>query len=214
MPAQKQKAKYLKLKILEMKNYFERQYNDGERWMSYFYQIDEILKLKPKNVLEIGVGNGLVSWYLKATGIKVATLDVNRELNPDFVSSVEKLPFGDSSFDAILCAEVLEHLPFEKFQRCLSELNRVSKKYIVLSLPHWGWTFRLCLKIPLLPPIRILWKISSVLRHKPGEHQWEIGKRGFSLRKIKREINSAGFKILNDRILFENPYHHFFILEK
>jgi len=70
------------------------------------------------------------------------------------------------------------------------------------------------LKIPLLPPIRILWKISSVLRHKPGEHQWEIGKRGFSLRKIKREINSAGFKILNDRILFENPYHHFFILEK
>ena len=197
-----------------MKNYFERQYNDGERWMSYFYQIDEILKLKPKNVLEIGVGNGLVSWYLKATGIKVATLDVNRELNPDFVSSVEKLPFGDSSFDAILCAEVLEHLPFEKFPLALLELKRASKKYVILSLPHWGWTFRFCLKIPLLPPIRILWKISSVLRHKPGEHQWEIGKRGFSLRKIKREINSAGFKILNDRILFENPYHHFFILEK
>ena len=197
-----------------MNDYFERKYNDGERWMSYRRQIDEVLKVKPDNVLEIGIGNGLVAWYLKSCGISVITLDIDKELKPDVVGSVEKMPFDDNSFDVILCAEVLEHLPFEKFPKALSELKRAAKKFVVLFLPHWGWTFRFCLKIPLLPPIRILWKISGVLRHKPGEHQWEIGKRGFSLRKIKREINSAGFKILNDRILFENPYHHFFILEK
>lgn len=197
-----------------MKNYFERQYNDNERWMSYWRQIDEILKLKPTNVLEVGAGNGLAAWYLKSCGINLSTCDVDRNLKPDVIGSVENLPFNDNSFDVVLCAEVLEHLPFGKFQLCLSELRRVSKKHVVLSLPHWGWTFRFCLKIPLLPPIRILWKISGALKHKSGEHLWEIGKRGYSLGKIKKEINAAGFEILNDFILFENPYHHFFILEK
>ena len=197
-----------------MKNYFSRQYDDKERWMSYRRQIDEVLKLKPTNVLEVGVGNGLVTHYLKSCGFQMITLDIDKELKPDVVGSVEKMPFDDNSFDVILCAEVLEHLPFEKFPKALSELKRAAKKFVVLSLPHWGWTFRFCLKIPLLPPIRILWKISGVLRHKPGEHLWEIGKRGFPLKKIKKEIEKTGFKILNDRILFENPYHHFFILEK
>lgn len=197
-----------------MKNYFGGQYNDQERWMSYWRQIDEILKLKPANVLEVGVGNGLAAWYLKFCGISMVTLDIAGELKPDVVGSVEKMPFDDNSFDVILCAEVLEHLPFEKLSSVLSELKRVTKKFIVLSLPHWGWTFKFCLKIPLLPPIKILWKLSGVLKHEPAEHFWEIGKMGYPLRKIKKEINAAGFAILNDFILFENPYHHFFILEK
>jgi len=184
------------------------------RWASYWQQINEVLRLKPTNVLEVGIGGGLVANYLKSLGVDIKTCDIDGKLKPDFAGSVENLPFEDNSFDVILCAEVLEHLPFEKFPIALKELNRVSKKYVVLSLPHWGWTFKFCLKIPLLPPLKFLWKISGFLKHKPGEHQWEIGKRGFSLRKIKKEISAAGFKILNDYVLFENPYHHFFILEK
>ena len=197
-----------------MKNYFERKYNDGERWMSYFRQIDEVLKLKPVNVLEVGVGNGLAAHYLKSCGISVTTLDIERELKPDFVGSVEKMPFDDNSFDAVLCAEVLEHLPFEKFPSALLELKRITKKFVVLSLPHWGWTFKFCLKIPLLPPLKFLWKFSRILKHKPAEHQWEIGKRRFPLSKVKKEISASGFRILNHYIIFENPYHYFFILEK
>lgn len=207
-----------------MDKYHFSNYVYFERWASYWQQINEVLRLKPTNVLEVGVGGGLVANYLKSLGVDIKTCDIDGELKPDFAGSVEHLPFEDNSFEVILCAEVLEHLPFEKFSSALWELKRVSGKYVILSLPHWGWTFKFCLKIPLLPPLKFLWKISGFLRHKPGEssfaeasddrHQWEIGKRGFSLRKIKKEIQKTGFKIPNHFIPFENPYHHFFILQK
>lgn len=197
-----------------MKNYFTQQYNDGTRWMSYWCQIDGVLRLKPENVLEIGVGNGLVASYLKSCGISVTTLDIEKNLKPDFVGSVEDLPFAENSFDVVLCAEVLEHLPFDKFSEAILELKRVSKKFIVLSLPHWGWTFRFFCEVPLLPRLRFLWKISGILKHESREHLWEIGKRGSPSRKIKKAISESGLKILDDFILFENPYHHFFILKK
>ena len=47
--------------------------------------------------------------------------------------SVENLPFKDNSFDLVLCSEVLEHIP--DWKKALSELQRVSRKYIVLTIP-------------------------------------------------------------------------------
>jgi len=203
------------MKTYDQKNsYFGIKYDDKARWASYWQQINEVLRLKPQSVLEIGVGNGLVSWYLKFLNFQVTTLDINENLNPDFTGSVLDMPFPDDSFDLVLCAEVLEHLPFEQFSKALSGLRRISNNYIVLSLPHWGWTFRCLFKIPVFPAFQILWKLSGVLGHKSGEHRWEIGKRGYSLRKIKKAIMAQNFKILNHFIIFENPYHHFFILQK
>lgn len=197
-----------------MRDYFKN-YDSRDRWISYWQQIENILSLEPKKVLEVGIGNKTVVNYLKEKGIEVATLDINESLRPDIVASVEKMPVSDNSFDVILAAEILEHLPFEKFDSCLKEIKRITKKYAVISLPHWGWTFFLIFKTPLLKKIQFLFKISGLLKHKfNGEHYWEVGKRGYSLSKIKKEIERAGFKILKDFITPDSPYHHFFILEK
>ncbi len=185
------------------------------RWMDYYYQVSEILKCRPQKVLEVGIGNRTVSDYLKSQGIKVTSLDIDRELKPDVIADVLEMPFPDESFDAVLCAEVLEHLPFGDFAKALRELERVSNKWVVLSLPHWGATFHFSLKLPFLKRLNLFFKIPGFLKHRfDGEHHWEIGKREYPLKKIKEEIKSCHLEIIRDYIPSDSPYHRFFILKE
>jgi len=96
-------------------HYFNKSYDTKERFISYWHQINEIMELNPKKVLEIGVGNGFVSKYLKERGVNVITLDIDERLKPDAVGSVLDIPFSESSFDVVTCYEVLEHLPYENY---------------------------------------------------------------------------------------------------
>lgn len=190
-------------------------YNYIERWISYWHQINEVNYLKPDQILEIGPGNKFVTDYLISLGYKIKTLDINQNNRPDVVGSVLELPFTDNSFDLILCSEVLEHLPFSKFKQALGELERVSKKYVVLSLPYWGWLFYFKIKVPFLKNIKVYFKLSGVKKHKlGGEHLWEIGKIGYPLKKINFLIKEQKFKIIKEYLDPDSPYHHFFILEK
>ncbi len=192
-----------------------KNYDHEHRWMSYWYQAREVFNLNPSSVLEIGKGNGFLYDYLKKSGIDIVSLDINPERKPDVVGSVLDIPFKGSSFELVVCFQVLEHLPYENFRKALSEIKRISQKYAVISLPHWGWTFYAIFKAPLIKRIKIFFKISGLVKHKfDGEHYWEIGKHNYSLRKVKKEIRQVGFKILKDYINPESPFHHFFVLER
>jgi len=195
-------------------NYQFNKYDFKDRWISYWHQINSVLELEPKNILEIGVGNGLVSGYLKKQGKEVKTLDIDKNVEPDIVADVLEMPFSNNSFDLILCAEVLEHLPFNQFEKALANLKQVTRKNVVLSLPHFGPPIKLSFKIPFLKEIKIVFKIPFPIEHKfHGEHYWEIGKKGYSSGKIRRIIKKH-FKIQKEFIPYQNQYHHFYILEK
>jgi len=47
------------------------------------------------------------------------------------------LPFKDASFDVVLASEILEHLEKQDGERLLSEVERVSRKTIILTTPHF-----------------------------------------------------------------------------
>ena len=199
------------------KKYYDFTYESLPRWSSYWYQIHEVLSKKPKKVLEIGVGNKVVSNYLKESGLRIDTLDIDKDLEPDIVASATKIPLPDNSYDVVLAAEILEHLPFSDFSKALSEIYRVSSDCAVISLPHWGRVVAAMLKIPILPWLRFLWKIPGIKKHEEKDisgHYWEIGKRGYPERLIKNKIKKSGFKIKKDYVIMEYPYHHFFILNR
>lgn len=206
------------MKIQVDKKHYGFSYIHSPRWHSYLLQIKAVENLlKPDSrVLVVGVGDGVVSDYLKNRGIKVQTIDIDPELKPDFVSDVRNLSFKENAFDVVLCAEVLEHLPYEDFSKAISELGRVSKKYVILSLPDKRSTLlSFKLKIPFLKKIGIFWKAPNFRKHSfDDQHYWEVGKRGFGLGKIKREILNSGFKIIREFTKPESPTIHFFILEK
>lgn len=191
-------------------------YDTKDRWVSYWYQIHKVLDLVPKNVLEIGPGNKTVTDALRKAGTEVTAVDIAPDLQPDVIASVLKLPFGENSFDAVLCAEVLEHLPFDKFTKALAEIHRVSKRFTILSLPHAGYVFSMEWKSPLLKKKQWIWKLPFFWKvHRfNGEHYWELGKRGYSVGKIKRIITAEGFVIREGEIHADDPAHYFFVLEK
>ena len=96
----------------------------------------------------------------------------------------------------------------------MSELKRVSKKYVILSLPHFGHSIKLSFKIPLIKEKKLAIRIPFPTKHHfNGDHYWEIGKKGYPLMKIKQIIKKY-FMLKKDFIPFENQYHHFFVLEK
>lgn len=64
------------------------------------------------------------------------------------LEKIDRLPFKDACFDTVICTEVLEHI--ENLHRILYEIVRVSKRYIIISLPN-SW--------------RSLWK--ALVRNRP-----------------------------------------------
>jgi len=196
-------------------DYFSTNYDDEQRWVSYFHQVKEVLAFRPESALVVGKGNGLVAQYLKLNDVKVITLDIDESVKSDVIASVIKMPFKDCEFDIVLCAQVLEHLPYTDFDKALIEIRRVAKSGAVISLPHFGPAMRFSFKLPLFPEIKFMIKLPYPKKHiYKGEHYWEIGKRGYPLKKIKAEIKESGFSIEKDYIVFENPLHHFFVLKK
>ena len=202
---------------VESSHYFNKAYDTKVRFISYWHQINEILKLKFESVLEIGIGNGFVSKYLKERDVNITTLDFDSKLNPDIVGDVLNIPFADNSFNVVACYEVLEHLPFEKFNRALAEIFRVSDSYAILSLPDASKVYRLFIQIPILGVFRKLISLPQLKRPAhifDGEHYWEIGKDDCSLNKIIEGIAQSGFVVKSTYRLFEYPYHRFFVLKK
>jgi SAM-dependent methyltransferase len=117
------------------KTYWSREYNTKARICSFWHQLDEILMLGARTVLEVGPGSGIVTEWLRREGISVTTLDMDPAVPTDVHGSVTELPFGDDSFDATLCCQVLEHMPFEQSERAIGELIRVARQGAVISVP-------------------------------------------------------------------------------
>lgn len=198
-------------------DYFDKSYDIKERFISYWHQIDEVISLDPEKVLEIGKGNGFVSDYLKKRNVDITTIDIDKSLSPGIIGDALHLPFKDSSFSAITCYEVLEHLPYDSFRKTLSEIFRVSKSYAILSLPDVETVCRFIVHIPKLGEFKRLIALTGFKKstHELNvEHHWEIGKAGYPLSRIINDIKKEKFKVEKTYRVFEYPYHRFFILKK
>jgi SAM-dependent methyltransferase len=201
----------------ESNRYFKLAYDSKERFISYWHQINEITSLAPKSILEIGIGNGLVSDYLRKRGFNVTTMDIDEALKPDKIGSALSIPFPRNSFELVGCFEVLEHLPYQDFPKALCEIYRVSGKCAVLSLPDCGRVYRVDIQIPKVGHFKKLIRkprLKSPKHQFDGEHYWEIGKSGYPLRRILDDIHKAGFRVLKTYRVFEIPYHRFFVQVK
>ena len=211
-----------KFKIQVPKEHYNfEKYDDITRFISYFYQIDSVRKLKPNNVLEIGIGNKTVANYLKQNGIKIDTCDFDKNLKPDFVADIRDLPFDNNSYDVVIACEVLEHIPWKDVDKALSQLHRISKKNVVISIPYSSEGFELLFVFPLIGKIlkrsflNLFFRIPYFFLEIKfsGEHYWEMGKKNYPIKKIRATFGKY-FKIIKEVRPILTHHHHFFILEK
>lgn len=199
--------------------YNEASYVTPRRWSSYAVQVREVMLLKPAVILEIGPGNNVVGSVLKQLGYKVETLDLDPRIKPTYIGSitdervVRKLA---GKFDLVLACQVFEHLGYKDFLKSLESLKRVAPK-MVMSLPYTEINskfFQLSLKIPGIKKVGFMSKLiyKRVEHQFDGEHYWEIGKRGYPLNMIKRDITRTGWRIDKSFLNPENPFHYFLVL--
>ena len=205
-----------------MKENKKQKFKDDDlfQFLSFFYQQKTIKDLNKKNILEIGIGNKFLTNYLKSNDFKITTCDIDKNLNPDYVADIRKLPFENNSFDLAVAFEVLEHLPFADFEIALKEMKRVSQEYVVISLPHSSIFFSLTAIFPFIRTVfkkryfNFFIKITQFFRlnQYDGQHYWEMGRRGTSKNKIKIILKKY-FEIEKEFQPFLNFYHYFFILK-
>lgn len=104
-------------------------------------------------VLCVGSGNAYEAVHFKNRGHRVTTLDyhapkVTYLSGQQVIGDCKFIPFKDNSFDLVMCCEMLEHVPEENAEDCLSELFRVGSKFrftIADKLDPYG-DLHLCVK--------------------------------------------------------------------
>jgi hypothetical protein len=204
------------MKQIESNHYDFLKYMHMSRWSCYYIQIKKVLQLNPKGVLEIGPGDGLFGWYMNKNGIEYKSCDQADDIETDFKAELGggPLPVENGSFSVVCAFQVLEHIPFEKVPLALSELHRVSEKYVFLDIPEYSIHVQFLMKIPFLPLLMKHFTFPRPEKHEfDGQHYWEISKQGFSRKKI-RKVLSEKFIIREEFTIFQNPKERFFLLEK
>jgi len=181
-----------------------------------WHQLDEVQKLTPERVLEVGPGPGMFKMLASTFGITVETLDLDPDLKPDHVASATAMPFEDESFDVVCAFQMLEHLPYEISLQAFEEMVRVSKRHVLISLPDARKVWKYQIQIPKFGIHEFLVPCPHhrACEHQfDGEHYWELNKRGYMLPRVIADF-SKHIRLVKTYRVFENPYHRFFIFER
>ena len=202
-------------KVQVRPQHYLQNYESLPMWINQWHQIQNVCKLNKQNVLEIGPGNGIVTYFLNKCGIKVITSDIDIHNAPTTLSDIVFLPFKSNSFDIILCCEVLEHIPFSEFEPALLEIYRVTNEYLIISLPAPLLGFAFALNLPRLPIFKFHFGMRYFRKKEfDGQHYWELGRKYYPKSLIEKSIKRTGFRIIDK---FRPPlslFCCFYILKK
>jgi len=136
-------------------------YENPKRWGKDYHRIDldrailtaQTVPGDAKDILEVGPGDGLIFNTLKGAGYDPVAFDISRNALKHIQSSklvqgtASQLPFSSNSFDLVLACEVLEHIPNHIYKSVLEEIIRVTKKYILITVPYrekLEWNYARC----------------------------------------------------------------------
>jgi len=140
--------------------------------------------LAGKRILNIGCYNG---WFEKAAVAAGATKVVGIDTDPKFIAEAQRnvsdaeflkmsvldLSCPSNHFDLVTMFDVLEHLPRDSEERCLSEVRGVLKVggQFILSTPNDNWWAK------VLDPA------------------WYFGHRHYGRKRLLRFLEEAGFRV-------------------
>ncbi len=107
-------------------------------------RVEATLELIPggvSNILDLGCGDGVIANPLFDKGLNITGVDISlsalKHLKGDGIrASSDCLPFRDRLFDLVICAETLEHLPPEVYEKTLGEVERIASTYIIVTTPN------------------------------------------------------------------------------
>ncbi len=185
---------------------------------------EEIVRRKPKRILDAGCGRG---FYVNALSrFKFPEVIGGLDINQKYLKIAKKhaydkrvkikqgnlysLPYPDNYFNFIIASEILEHLSDDK--RALSELKRVLKKggVLIITVPHYHF--------PLLwDPLN--WLSMRLFKGHVNKNIWWLAgiwadhDRLYTQKEIEKTILETGLTIEKSEkvISWCWPFSHFFL---
>lgn len=181
---------------------------------------------KTDRVLDVGCGAGNMLERIEAerTGIDLSQTMIERarrKLGPDVdlrKMSAEALDFPDSSFDKVLCSEVIEHLLNP--EAVLKEIGRVLKPggLAAVSIPNeflLKWTKSLLHAAHL----KVLMRNDGQTNVEDVDNEWHLHNASLALfrswEKSARDLHGAlkTIRVIRSPFFFI-PFHYVFLLTK
>lgn len=158
----KNQHKVKKMKFQTKGNYHDRESKAFYVWSKY----PDILRGK---ILDVGADKCYLKKHLDKNvsyvGIGLGdAIDINVDLEQ------KRIPFEGNSFDVVLCCDVLEHI--ENIHVVFDELCRVSKEYVIISLPNCHSAFLSYLKYGDYPEHQHLKFYGLPLEKPEDRHKW------------------------------------------
>ena len=150
--------------------------------------------------LDVGCGMGhlmrnLIKKGYVGNGIEASNDALKKYLKdfkPDNVllAGAENIPFANNSFDVVICLDVMEHLPKFDVEQAISELIRVSKDIILLTInldnpyeyhpsmfTRWEWEKKFLVNKNIKQAYKIQNKIENECKKRYPEYDFFIFKK-------------------------------------
>jgi SAM-dependent methyltransferase len=197
---------------------------DFYTWTRHYHLFRDICAKVQGDLFEVGTGDGVLKRCVQPYVASYTVMDINERLQPDVLGDLTvHEPSLDGRFDAAVAAEVLEHIPFEKFAACIGHLHAYLRPggRLFLTLPH-----RKGHMLVVTPRQRLLaWRFpvgltslseawNRFVRRKiwiDPHHCWEIGDGTIARRDVEAALQGKGFEVEQ---LSELPYCDYWILRK
>ena len=180
-----------------------------EHWLSYWHQIKLMLEsLEAKDsMIELGIGSGFTSNYLRSKNIDVLTVDIDKNKSPDIVSDAISFK-PKKNYDHFCAFEVFEHMKFEEMENVLKNIKSKIDKNIFISVPIYKKT-----PINIELKFKSYWKSITVKTPKTSiidpHHQWELNYKDITEEKLISVFEHHNFKLKNKSSFFRWRYFHF-----
>lgn len=104
---------------------------------------EAILPQEVQSLADIGCGNGVFGKYLlskrphlKIMGVERSEKALTYVTTEKIIGDITDIPLPDHSYNCVTCLQVMEHIPVNHYGKALSELTRVSGRYVIISVPY------------------------------------------------------------------------------
>ncbi|SDB54912.1 Methyltransferase domain-containing protein [Desulfonatronum thiosulfatophilum] len=174
-----------------MKYTTDNAYTDRETKPAYVY--DKYNPLLLGSVLDVGADGKYLKPYVEQGGGAYCGIGFGERVDMEIDLDAGPLPFEDTSFDTVLCLDVLEHL--EKIHFMFHELCRVARKNVIISLPNPYGGFLSMLRRGDYAPDKHLKFYGLPVEPPSDRHRWFFSTKEAKA-FLRHNASNAGYRIV------------------